>query len=43
MDIVAPRIYGYADLVCYALNVAEELKDFEQKSFKEAFESKETK
>jgi len=43
MTIVTPRRYIYADFVCYALKVAEELQDSEQKSFKEAFERKENK
>ena len=41
--ITAPRRYGYADLVCYALNAAEDVQDSEPRNFKEAFESKVSK
>jgi len=41
--ITAPRRYGYADMVCYALNAAEDVQDSEPRNFKEAFESKESK
>jgi len=41
--ITAPRRYGYANLVCFALNAAEDVQDSEPRNFKEAFESKESK
>ena len=41
--ITAPRRYGYADLVCYALNADEELQESEPRNFKEPFERKESK
>src|SRR4030065_63381 len=41
--IVAPRRYGYVDLVSYALNAAEELQDSDPRTFKEALESKDNK
>src|SRR4030065_1271202 len=41
--IVAPRRYGYVDLVSYALNAAEELQDSDPRTFKDALESKDGK
>ena len=41
--ITPPERYGYADLICYALNAAEELQDSEPKNFREALESNECK
>ena len=41
--ITTPSRYGYADLVCFALNAAEDVQDSEPRNFKEAFESKESK
>ncbi|KEH41388.1 hypothetical protein MTR_1g050415 [Medicago truncatula] len=41
--ITAPSRYGYADLVCFALNAVEDVQDSEPRNFKEAFESKESK
>ena len=40
--IMAPRRYGYADLVCFPLNAAEDVQDSKPRNFKEAFESKES-
>ncbi|WJX64387.1 hypothetical protein P8452_49170 [Trifolium repens] len=34
-----PNRLGYADLICYALNAAEEVQDSEPKNFREALES----
>ena len=34
--------YGYADLICYALSVVEEIQDEELRNFKEAIEEKES-
>ncbi|MCI93411.1 putative gag-pol polyprotein, partial [Trifolium medium] len=31
-----PNRFGYADLICYALNAAEEVQDSELKNFREA-------
>ncbi|PNX59901.1 hypothetical protein L195_g059917, partial [Trifolium pratense] len=31
-----PNRFGYADLICYALNAAEEVQDSEPKNFREA-------
>lgn len=42
-QINPPVRYGYADLICYALNAAEELQDSEPKNFREALESNENK
>jgi len=42
-QINPPERYGYADLICYTLNAAEELKDSEPKNFREALESTENK
>ncbi|KAK2443650.1 hypothetical protein QL285_014736 [Trifolium repens] len=36
--ITPPNRYGYADLICYALNAAEEVQDSEPKNFREASE-----
>lgn len=40
---MAPRRDGCAHSVCYGLNAAEELQDLKPKTFKEAFEGKESK
>ncbi|CAJ2648276.1 unnamed protein product [Trifolium pratense] len=37
--IKPPNRLGYADLICYALNAAEEVQDSEPKNFREASES----
>jgi len=42
-QIKPPERYGYADLMCYALNTAEELQDSGPKNFREALESNESK
>ncbi|GAU10233.1 hypothetical protein TSUD_417410 [Trifolium subterraneum] len=42
-DIRPPNRYGYADLICYALNEAEEVQDSEPKNFRKASESIEGK
>lgn len=41
-ETVPPQRYGYADLICYDLNVAKELQYSEPKTFKEALKSKES-
>ncbi|WJX42094.1 hypothetical protein P8452_29365 [Trifolium repens] len=41
--ITPPNRYGYADLICYALNAAEEVQDSEPKNFREASESIDSK
>lgn len=38
-NIVPPRRFGYADLICYVLNIAEDIHDSEPTSFNEALES----
>jgi len=42
-QINPPERYSYADLICYALNAAEEVQDSEPKNFREALESNESK
>ncbi|KAK2447548.1 secreted RxLR effector protein [Trifolium repens] len=41
--ITPPNRNGYADLICYALNAAEEVQDSEPKNFREASESIDSK
>jgi len=41
-QINPPETYGYANLICYALNAAEEVHDSERKNFREALESNES-
>ncbi|MCI46550.1 copia LTR rider, partial [Trifolium medium] len=41
--ITPPNRYGYADLICYALNAAEEVQDLEPNNFREALESNDSK
>ncbi|MCH80452.1 copia LTR rider [Trifolium medium] len=41
--ITPPNRYDYADIICYALNAAEEVQDSEPKTFMEALESSESK
>ena len=36
-----PQRFGHADMICYALNTAEEVEHEEPKSYKEAIKSKE--
>jgi len=42
-QINPPDRYSYADLICYALNAAEEVQDSEPKNFMEALERNESK
>jgi len=40
--IKPPKRYGHADIICYALSVAEEIQNSEPKTWREAIESKDS-
>lgn len=41
-EIAPPQMYGYVDLICYALNMDEGLQNLESKTFKERIKNKDS-
>ena len=41
--IKPPKRYGHADIICYALSVAEEIQNSKPKTWREAIESEDSR